>query len=69
MNTTNPENLSILLCEIERKARKGEVSPEDTLFLVGEVRRRMAESVAVCKAVDKLCNQIDKTIEIMKEVK
>ena len=67
MNSPTPENLSTLLCEIERKARQGEASPEDTLFLIGEVRKRMAESVAVCKAVDKLCNQIDKTIEIMKE--
>lgn len=67
MNSTETENLSTLLCEIERKARQGEASPEDTLFLIGEVRKRMAESVAVCKAVDKLCTQIDKTIEIMKE--
>ncbi|MEN6487665.1 MAG: hypothetical protein ABFD66_02080 [Smithella sp.] len=67
MNHTETENLSILLCQIERKARRGEADTDDTLFLVGEVRRFMAESIAVCKAVNKLCTQIDKTIGIMKD--
>jgi hypothetical protein len=62
-------NLSMLLCEIERKARRGIADTEDTLFLIGEVRRRMAETVAVCKAVDEVCEQIDRTLEKMKEGK